>query len=73
MARTKSGTGVDYSLRKHCTDQEDAATKVERRINKSAAALLLSGRFTKKRLILGRVTPHSRPLVFQRCLQHETK
>jgi VacB/RNase II family 3'-5' exoribonuclease len=45
-----SGSPLPYStdelntLAAHCTEQEDNATKVERRVRKSAAALLLSSR-----------------------------
>lgn len=36
-----------YSLAAHCTQQEDAVTKVERQMNKSAAATLLSSQIGK--------------------------
>ncbi len=43
------------SLAAHCTQQEDAAEKVERRINKSAAAILLSNQIgaTFKGIVTG--------------------
>ena len=36
------------TLARHCTQQEDAANKVERRVSKSAAALLLSSRIGER-------------------------
>ncbi len=49
-----AGTGVPYrkdrldTLAEHCTEAEDAAAKVERRVQKSAAALLLEDRIGEK-------------------------
>ncbi len=49
-----AGAVVPYSneeldaLARHCTAQEDAATKVERQVQKSAAALLLEGRIGER-------------------------
>ena len=40
--------GVLEALAEHCTLQEDNAAKVERRVGKSAAALLLSGRIGER-------------------------
>ena len=47
------------TLAKHCTDQEDVATKVERHLNKSAAAMLLQSRIgeTFEGIVTG-VGPH---------------
>jgi exoribonuclease-2 len=36
------------SLAKHCTEEEDAATKVERQVTKSAAAMLLESRIGER-------------------------
>ena len=41
-------SGQLNALAEHCTTQEDAATKVERQIRKSAAALLLSGQIGER-------------------------
>ena len=49
-----AGAAIPYSneeldgLARHCTAQEDAATKVERQVQKSAAALLLEGRIGER-------------------------
>lgn len=49
-----AGRAAPYTLEElrelaaHCTEQEDAATKVERRVRKSAAALLLSRRIGQR-------------------------
>ncbi len=49
-----AGTGVPYGkdrlnvLAQHCTQAEDAAAKVERRVQKSAGALLLESRIGEK-------------------------
>jgi exoribonuclease-2 len=50
MAKTGIPYGKDHldALAQHCTEAEDAATKVERRVQKSAAALLLEDRVGEK-------------------------
>jgi VacB/RNase II family 3'-5' exoribonuclease len=42
------GMGELAALARHCTEQEDAATKVERQVRKSAAALLLEHRIGER-------------------------
>jgi exoribonuclease-2 len=50
LAGQKPPYGIDEltELAKHCTDQEDAAKKVERQVAKSAAALLLQSRIGQR-------------------------
>ena len=49
-----TGVPIPYAIRdlsalaKHCTEREDDATKVERRVQKSAAAMLLSDQLGKR-------------------------
>ena len=51
---TLAGAALPYSadelgtLGRHCTEQEDAANKVERQVAKSAAAMLLAGRIGER-------------------------
>jgi exoribonuclease-2 len=50
MSHTKPPYSTEelHDLAGHCTEQEDAATKVERRVRKSAAALLLRQRIGQR-------------------------
>lgn len=50
IAKGPSPYGLDDldALARHCTDQEDNAKKVERQVEKSAAALLLEGRIGER-------------------------
>jgi exoribonuclease R len=54
LKATLTGAPAAYSLAeldalaRHCTEQEDDATKIERQVRKAAAALLLEGRIGQR-------------------------